>query len=367
MSMHCELVKTVGEGTVYDAHAVGVLSCDRVFPSNKGRRPLLLSVVADAGAARAVAASVRIKGELAVPGGSRHGGSSHSSPNSYELLKSLGYEATAQHVLGGTATILQWHLPGFFELDPGTRSSDDVSAESPPFIVMPPRASVGRERALSGDAVDEVVEWVLRDTAALSGRIDRVAGDPSWNGGSEGESRFDASHPASVAARSPRGAWHIERAANNRAALREAVVWAPLIAAFVDRRIDAPTLRDLRYQTLLVCALIESGAACWPSGPLGDANAWGSAGYAWSIRALGLDALGWASPFLCATRGPGVLQQLAVECVAGYEAAVAGGSGTVGRSGDARAAYAAAVTASRTAYLEREQARKAAAAKAKKG
>lgn len=364
--MLSETVWTTGEGSRFSARTVAVLSSDRVRDSKGGTRPLLLAVLADAGAARPIAACVRLRGELEIGGSSGRGGASAK----YELLRTAGYRQSAQHVgigtgagagAGGTgsgATILQWHLPGYFELDPGARADgggadtsddagrggDDDSAAAAPgaatFIVMPTTADLAREVASRDPAeVEDVIEWLTRDTSVLAGR---------WGDRGSGEDRFRVPKPDDPP-------YLRTGAPVARAALAEAVAWAPLLAAYVDRRVTSPMLRDLRYQALLLCALVEFGSASWPS----TCSGWGHV-HEWrtdDLACKGLEDLGWAAPLVVAPRGAGLLDALVVECVRSYEAARRGG----------RDAYTQAVLDARKEYAERVEARRAAAVKRGRG
>jgi hypothetical protein len=205
-----ETVWTTGEGARFSARTVAVLSSDRVLDSKEGSRPLLLAVLADAGAARPIAACVRLRGELEVGSGK------------YALLRSAGYRQTAQHVAGGGATILQWSLPGYFELDPGARADggaadedvtggdEKLAAGAAAFVVMPAAAALAREVAARDPAeVDDVIGWLTRDTTVLSGRY------------GSGEDRFKIPSPSDPP--------YLQTGAPvARAARAEAVAWAPL-------------------------------------------------------------------------------------------------------------------------------------------
>ena len=341
-----ELVWTTGEGSRFSARTVAVVSSSRVADlksGGKGTRPLLFAVLADAGAARPIAACVRLRGELQV-GTDRGGG--------YELMRSLGYRHSAQHVLGGKGTILQWVLPGYFELDPGARAggagedadgggNDDApgTGGATGFVVMPSAADLTREVATRDRAeVIDTVEWLLRDTSVLSG------GD-SVNRYDRDEGRFALPGPkASPHERATRPA--------ARAALEDAVAWAPLFAAYVDRRVTSPLLRDLRFQCLLLCTLIELGSASWAP----ERGGWGGWGHvhAWRTEdyvCKGVGDLGWASPLFVAPKGPGLLDALVVECVRGFEAAQRGG----------KSAHVDAVITSRREYAAQQAARRQAA------
>lgn len=327
-----ETVWTTGEGARFSARTVAVLSSDRVLDSKEGSRPLLLAVLADAGAARPIAACVRLRGELEVGSGK------------YALLRSAGYRQTAQHVAGGGATILQWSLPGYFELDPGARADggaadedatggdEKLAAGAAAFVVMPAAAALAREVAARDPAeVDDVIGWLTRDTTVLSGRY------------GSGEDRFKIPSPSDPP--------YLQTGAPvARAALAEAIAWAPLLAAYVDRRVTSPMLRDLRFQTLLLCALVERGSASWPSSRRGwgHVHAWRT----WDLACRGVADLGWAEPLVVAPREPGLLDALVVECVRGYEGARRGG----------RDAYARAVLAAQDDRAALAAKRKAAAA-----
>jgi len=299
-----ETVWTTGEGARFSARTVAALSSDRVLDSKEGTRPLLLAVLADAGAARPIAACVRLRGELSI----------ESGDSKYTLLRSAGYRQTAQHVVGGGATILQWNLPGYFELDPGARAdggaADDVDASedragAAAFVVMPAAVDLAREIAARDPAeVNDVIDWLTRDTIVLAGRY------------GDGKNRFKIPLPSDPP--------YLQTGAPvARAALAEAVAWAPLLAAYVDRRVTSPMLRDLRYQALLLCALIERGAASWPSTRCGwgHVHEWRT----WDLACRGVADLGWAEPLVVAPREPGLLDALVVECVRGYEGARRGG------------------------------------------
>jgi len=344
-----ELVWTTGEGSRFSARTVAVVSSSRVADlksGGKGTRPLLLAVLADAGAARPIAACVRLRGELQV-GTDRGGG--------YELMRSLGYRHSAQHVLGGKGTILQWVLPGYFELDPGARAGagedSDGNDDTPGttggaagFVVMPSAADLAREVAARDCAeVTDTVEWLLRDTSVLSG------GDGVGRYGQD-ESRFAPPGPrASAHERTTRPA--------ARAALEVAVAWAPLFAAYVDRRVTSPLLRDLRFQCLLLCTLIELGSASWAP----ERSGWGHV-HAWRTEdyvCKGVGDLGWAPPLFVAPKGPGLLDALVVECVRGFEAAQRGGKPAhVDAVITSRREYAAQQAARRQAALDREAKRR---------
>lgn len=333
-----ETVRTMGEGTTFAARVAAILACNRIAPSKDGARPLLLAVIAEAGAARPIAACVRKQGALEIAGNRR--------PTKYELLRTSNYEATAQHVQGGAATILQWHLPDVFALDPGTRgdaesadAAEDDDAESagasaPPFVVMPPACDFAREVAALGDAAEATVEWLLTRTAALSGGLQAVA-DGREPSGYTSEARFDPTHAYHAGYRADEAR---AKVAVTRGGLCEAVAWAPLVAAYVDRRTTAPMLRDLRFQALLLMTLVESGAASWSSSFAGGwGDTWRGSYSSEAVRADGLGSLGYVErPFLCAAKGPGYLESIVVECVRGYEAAVRGG-----RQEHARAVIAA--------------------------
>jgi hypothetical protein len=326
-----ETVWTTGEDTRFSARTVAALSSDRVLDSKEGSRPLLFAVLADAGAARPIAACVRLRGELAIGGGD----------SKYTLLRSAGYRQTAQHVIGGGATILQWSLPGYFELDPGARAdggaADDADASedkagAAAFVVMPAAADLAREVAARDPAeVNDVIDWLTRDTIVLAGRY------------GYGKDRFKIPTPSDPP--------YLQTGAPvARAALAEAIAWAPLLAAYVDRRVTSPMLRDLRFQTLLLCALVERGSASWPSSRRG----WGHVHEwrMWDLACRGVADLGWAEPLVVAPREPGLLDALVVECVRGYEGARRGG----------RDAYARAVLAAQDDRAALAAKRKAAAA-----
>lgn len=339
--MLSETVYTTGDGSRFSARTMAVVSSDRVAESRDGSRPLLLAVLADAGAARPISACVRLRGELEIGGGK-----GRNAVAKYELLRTAGYQQTAQHVEGGAATILQWHLPGYFELDPGARAdggSDDTSGDdddkSAPgaaaFVVMPSAVDLAREVAARDPAeVEDVIDWLTRDTSVLAGRY----GDRS-----SGENRFRVPQPDDPP-------YLRNGAPAARAALAEAVAWAPLLAAFVDRRVTSPMLRDLRYQALLLCTLVELGCASWPATRAG----WGHV-QEWRASDLackGVEDLGWAAPLIVAPKGPGLLDALVVECVRGYEAARRGG----------RDEHARSVLAARVEYQDKCDARRKAAA-----
>ncbi len=327
-----ETVWTTGEDARFSARTVAALSSDRVLDSKDGTRPLLFAVLADAGAARPIAACVRLRGELSIGDGGE---------KRYTLLRSAGYRQTAQYVQAGSATILQWCLPGYFELDPGARAdgaaADEgegtaLAAGAAAFVVMPAAADLAREVA-ARDPVEvvDVIDWLARDTTVFAGRY------------GSGEERFKIPSPSDPP--------YLQTGAPvARAALAEAIAWAPLLAAYVDRRVTSPMLRDLRYQALLLCALIERGSASWPSSRAG----WGHV-HGWSngdLSCRGVDDLGWASPLVVAPREVGTLDALVVECVRGYEGARRGG----------RDGYARAVLAAQDEHATRLAQRKAAAA-----
>lgn len=211
-----------GKGRSFEALALSWVTADRLWEggfTSDNIRPIWLMFTASDEQIRAFSANLITGRKADIYGLSETVSTwSRRKPERLELLKSSGYQLTAQK-LGNGSTIMTAFLPDLFRLDPGMVDPEGIN-----FCILPSKEWLGRQ------TVDSITP--VRHMLQLDPKCDLEI-------------------------------------------ILSLVTLSYLFAAYLDRRTRCPLINDPRFYLQLLCACLEVGLATLSGAKPYSNSTWG--------------------------------------------------------------------------------------------